>query len=385
MPSYNSRNALRVCLNSLDRQVLPPGHSFDVIVVDDGSTDGTGAMVEELDPSFQLHYHYLPRTDRSGRSAARNHGIQRATGEIIAFIDADQIVAPTCVAEHLRYHELRDDLVVLGPRGDLGGLPDRAGEPDAELDFEALPVVEEDSRQILLDELSDNLNNLATCWHYFFSCNASVRREHVLAVGGFDENFKGWGLEDSELGYRLRQRGLAFAYNRDAVLHHQRGRAIEQEMYDDWRRNLAYFAARHESSEVSAQWVLDRSFNPELKDAGIPRAEELGWLECALRFEYAVRALHGRLPRVPDYRLVEVDRSNVDTVRASLEEWASDTDLLVIDHTGDSELVATAQCVRTSREFLYFRQPSARARERILARHATDVHADLPSSKGPAA
>ncbi|MFJ6199266.1 glycosyltransferase family 2 protein [Micromonospora sp. NPDC092111] len=369
IPSYNSGPQLRACLATLNRQHPVAGHPVEVVVVDDGSHDGTGALVQDLggrpDLNFDLQYHYLPRTAESGRAAARNHGIRAATGEIVVLVDADVLLPPGALAAHLDYHRRRPDLVVTGPRGfftevEIG--PD--GPVDADAWAELVPAAGADLRDQVLAALSDNLNNLATAWHLTFSCNVSVRREHLLTVGGFDDSFTGWGLEDSELGYRLHRLGLAFAYNRDAVVYHQHAQILTDGMYRDWVANLVRFTAKYPTDPaVTAQWVLDRVFDRVNAD--------LTWLECYRRFEAAVRALNGRLPERTTYEVIEVNPGNLAEVRASLPERAKSADLLVFDETGDSELAATIQCLNLSRELAYFRRPSAEDRAQILAAHPT--------------
>ncbi len=72
VPAWNARDRLRLLLLTLGHCVLDPADSFDVVVADDGSDDGTGDMVAALSVPFDLTYRYLPRTERSGRAAARN-------------------------------------------------------------------------------------------------------------------------------------------------------------------------------------------------------------------------------------------------------------------------------------------------------------------------
>src|SRR5690606_9347028 len=116
MPTYNSVNLIIPCLISLNHQVLEEGNSFEVIVVDDGSNDGTGEAIQELAPKYELKYFYIDRTLASSRAAARNLGLAEAGGEVVLFLDGDHLVPPHFVQEHLKYHQEREDLVVIGFR-----------------------------------------------------------------------------------------------------------------------------------------------------------------------------------------------------------------------------------------------------------------------------
>lgn len=362
IPSYNAGPQLRRLLTSLAHCGLDAGDSLEAVVVDDGSTDGTEDLLDGLAARFELTYLFLPRTTASGRAAARNAGIEKASGEVLVMVDADQIVEPDFIAAHTRYHRLRTDLVVVGPRRDLG---DGAYDDERlarEFSTAAMPaVVGRDDREQIIAEFSENFNNLATCWHLMFSCNSSVRREHLLAVGGFDEAFLGWGLEDSELGYRLRRRGLTFAYNPAAVVY-QRGRQVTPEMFQEWRRNLTYFMDKHAgAAEVAVQSVICRVFDPADRS--------IGWLEAMRRFEFAARALAGRMPEPVAYELVEVDDGNVVATLDRLPSLAAASDLLIIDDTEGAKLAGPVQCTTTGRELVYFHSPSVADRERILARY----------------
>jgi glycosyltransferase involved in cell wall biosynthesis len=357
IPAYNAAAGLRTCLRSLESQALAPDDEYDVVVVDDGSADETRVVVESSAWGFPLHYLHLPRTETSGRSRARNAGIRAATGDVIVMVDADEIASPRFLAQHALLHRRRADLVVIGPRHHLAGRtlgPDDlarlfSGDPDA-------LVAKRDTRERLLAVLSHNLNNLATGWHHMFSCNASVRREHLLDAGGFDEGFTGWGLEDSELGYRLHRQGLAFAYAPDAVIYHQHRQAIDARMHQEWRRNLTHFVAKHPEPDVAAQWVVEPSVDPA--------ADQSSWLDCVLRLEFAVRALHGRLPFVR-YEVIEVDDGTRDAAMAMVRQ--AETDLLIIDHLADPDLSALVQTTATRHELLYFPRPDPTALQGILA------------------
>lgn len=365
VPSYNSGEALRLCLLSLTHQRLGAQDDLEVVVVDDGSSDDTRAVVEGFTSALNLTYVFKPRTEASGRSAARNTGIGRAAGELIMMIDADHVFPPDFIAEHVRYHEIRPDLVVLGPRGVLGeGIVD-VDRLEREFSFSYLPpiVSTEDSRAPLLARLSENFNNLATGWHHTFTCNVSVRRAHLLAVGGFDEKFTGWGLEDSELGYRLRRRGLAFAFNPKAALYTWQGPGVNHRMYGEWRRNLDYFMAKHPGLEVALQTVLDEAYNPDVQD--------VDWMDSYLRFEYAVRALHGRFPATGSFDVLEIDDDNAPDLLAALPLRAKAGNLIVIDDTADAAAAPVVQCQDSPHELLYFHRPEPTRRARIRTHGAT--------------
>jgi GT2 family glycosyltransferase len=353
IPSYESCRELELCLISLGHCV-DPDLDFEVVVVDDGSSDGTWAMLDGFAAAYPLISVFIPRTETSGRAAARNAGIARATGDVVLMVDADSIVTPGLIAEHVRYHRLRPDVVVIGSRHEL-----KPGHVDVDqlrhrFTLTALPRLSRgDDRERVFGVFSANLNNLATRWHYLYSCNVSVRREHLTAVGCFDERFRGWGFEDTELGWRLWRRGLAFAYNPDAIVYHQQAHDMSPRLYAQWRRNLGRFTAKYPREPVIAlQSIL---------------ASEIDWLDSMCRFEYAARALVGRMPSDVAYDVVTVDDENVSDVVRRLPAWAASADLIIVDETSRTGVDAVVQCVDTPRELLYYRNPSPVERVRLVA------------------
>ncbi|MEU4792132.1 glycosyltransferase [Micromonospora tulbaghiae] len=369
IPTYNSRRSLEACLLSLNHQRDP--ESFEVVVSDDGSTDGTDELVAKLDLKYELRYVFRSRTTSSSRAAARNAGVALARGEVIVMTDGDHVLAPDFVAEHLRCHRVRPDLVVLGHRNYLGPGTANLEALRGGFALSALPpVVERDEREVVMAALSYNMNNLSSAWHLLYTCNTSVRREHLLAVGGFDESFIRWGFEDNELGYRLRAHGLTFIHNPYSVAYHQHHPVDRDQQFEDWRHNLAHFVGLHPVPEVALQWGLCVGRYITVRD------RELNWLETYLRFEYGVRAIHGRRPPKSPYTLITVTPDNLATAAGEVAKLASAGPVLVVDHTPDRELPVQVQTTDYSEELLYFKQPDAETHASVLDRF---VRGDQPA------
>lgn len=92
IPTRNRAPVLAMCLEALAKQDFPPAR-FEVIVVDDGSGDGTPGLVERLAPTFPIQVRLLRQPGPHGANAARNRGVREARGELVAFID-DDVLAP---------------------------------------------------------------------------------------------------------------------------------------------------------------------------------------------------------------------------------------------------------------------------------------------------
>ncbi|MET8577160.1 glycosyltransferase [Streptomyces sp. NPDC005012] len=358
IPTYNSRDLVVPCLQSLNHQRLQEGDEFEVVLVDDGSADGTGEAVDALTLTYPVRRVYLPRTEESCRSAARNAGIRTAQGDLVVFADGDQIIDPLFVQEHIDCHRARPDLVAIGFRDYLAPGPvDASRLGDAFTQDAFPPVTAMDERAEVMEVLSHNLGNLAAGWHFVYGCNFSVRREHLLAVGGFDEHIKRWSFEDVELGYRLHRHGLTLVHNPYARVYHQDHAESDKERYEDWLENFAYFTAKHPELEVRLQWVLDSYFDPAREDRS-------SWLDAYLRFEFACRAAAGRLPLGRSYEVLVVDEDNLHEAVEAIGSAGATTDLVVLDTTDDRALPVAVQSLRTGRELLYYKNPDPHVLER---------------------
>jgi glycosyltransferase involved in cell wall biosynthesis len=194
IPTYNRKETLKTTLISLNDQTFK---DFEVIVADDGSTDGTEQAVKTLALSYPVK-HVWQRN--SGRSAARNMGLENADGEIILFIDDHIVSDKRLVEEHVRYHDKFGVEVVRGRVEFIEkaqDAPKTTGYVD-ERKFKA-PGYEQQPFRI------------------FITNNISVKKRALMSVFGFDEDFREYGLQDAEMGYRLKEAGCIFKINPNAV------------------------------------------------------------------------------------------------------------------------------------------------------------------------
>jgi glycosyltransferase involved in cell wall biosynthesis len=174
IPAHNRKAILGKVLASLSSQDLPR-EQFEIIVIDDGSTDGTGEMIETMinsDGYFVYHYQ-----ERKGPAGARNQGIKMARGRLIIFIDSDLVVCPEFVRMHINAHT-EDNVIVHGP---------------------VIHTTDFDN------PTSENYKITDIARAFFATGNVSIRRDALIAAGLFDEDFKEYGWEDLEMGVRLRK------------------------------------------------------------------------------------------------------------------------------------------------------------------------------------
>ena len=191
-PTRNRAAMLARCLHYLSAQALAP-ERYEVLVVDDASTDETRAVVEQAARTARCAVRPFWLPERTGVPGARNHAIREARGDVIVFVDSDNLAAPSFLQAHLAIHEAHHSAVGRGPVILTRSLE----EPFA---------------------VRGGLLDLSTA--YFDTDNASVRREHLVHVGLFDEVFSPYGWEGLDLGFRLRALGLRRVYRRDAALFH---------------------------------------------------------------------------------------------------------------------------------------------------------------------
>jgi len=290
LPYYKNREPLLHTLDSLARQSLAPGH-FEVIVVDDGSADADlGALLAGRGFNYELRY--FTHAHNRGAGHARNAGVARARGEIVLFLDSDQVFASDFLEQHVRFFaHVPDDQAVLqiGLRNDIAATPAAIADPAASVSYT-------DPRFAVFEWYSENLQTLQGAWHLGFSHNFSIRRRDLAGRGGFnDAAFRDWGLEDCEFVYRLAQSGVKLAYNPNVLAYHLSHPVSwnSPEGYRSWNRNLEAFAALHPDPAVHAQGIFRDFFDPQRREQRLLAGDKRPWLSCYRRFERALRAIAG--------------------------------------------------------------------------------------------
>lgn len=253
VPTYNRARLLGYTLESLARQDLPTD-LFEVLVVDDGSSDATEEVARGYAARLDLHYFFQP--DEGFRvAAARNVGISQASGDICLFVDSGVLLRSDCVREHLASHDSVDEPAAVSgyvfcfnlgneDAAQISEFIDVA-EPDASIDALRRQRRWLDIREAFYTKYSDDFHAVPAPWYVYWTCNASARTDQVRAVGMFDENFRRWGGEDIDLGYRLHRAGARFFVNRAAsALHHPHEKAYD-ELADSALDNYRYIARKY--------------------------------------------------------------------------------------------------------------------------------------------
>lgn len=234
--SYQRRTALLRLLDGLADQLRREpdlGDGLDVVVVLDGSTDGSREALSELVLPVPLRVVWQPNR---GLAAARNAGWRASGAELVWFLDDDLVPADGLVRRHRAGHSDQPRTVV-GPCVVPTGARTTAGTREW--------------WQLRYEEMAAGG---ITRFDQFSAANTSLPRAVLEQLGGFDERFTGYGREDYELGLRLLDAGIEVVLDPEAVAQHEQERTEAEgcRLRRQEGRNVVRFAAMHpgRSAEV---------------------------------------------------------------------------------------------------------------------------------------
>lgn len=200
IPTFQRRELLVRNVEALRRQEL---RDFEVLVVVDGSTDGSAEALRGLDLPFELT---VLEQANAGAAQARNAGAAKARGEILLTLDDDMEADPRMLAEHDRSHRAGADVV-------FGDMPLHPGSPSNMLSWGVGDWARRRCERLSAPGAQIRHDD-------FLTGQLSVSRAAYDAVGGFDASFTREGLfggEDIDFGYRLSQAGYEIVFNPAAV------------------------------------------------------------------------------------------------------------------------------------------------------------------------
>ncbi|HTL54723.1 MAG TPA: glycosyltransferase [Candidatus Limnocylindrales bacterium] len=277
--THNGARTLRECLGALERLDYP---DYEVIVIDDGSTDGSNDIAVCFDCR-------LITTPNQGLSSARNIGWQAATGDIVAYIDDDAYPEPDWLRHLAATLDLSAHVAVggpnVGPRGD-GFM--------AECVFQAPggPM------HVMLDD---------RCAEHIPGCNMAFRREALNAIGGFDPQFRVAG-DDVDICWRLQERGWTIGFSPAALVWHHRRNSVKAY----WKQQLGYGKSE---ALLERKWpekyncLGHAKWNGRIYGTGIPRL-----LGCCNRI------YHGKWGSAP-FQSLHYKQPDVWRLLPTLPEW----------------------------------------------------------------
>lgn len=217
IPTFNSALSLPAVIASID-QLENKASIKEIIIIEDGSTDSTLAVIEQL----CLQYPGLPlvvHLNKSRRYAAhsRNRGIEQASGDLICFIDSDIILPADYLSRHLELHQ-KGACISFSLRCNISS-PEEAVFPaqNAHGDFRAK----------LLETTGDNLETAPfsfcpthTLAELCLTCAVTYRRTDLITVKGCPENFIGWGFNDTAMAAKVIALGRPVMLANDCIAYH---------------------------------------------------------------------------------------------------------------------------------------------------------------------
>ncbi|MEO5951301.1 MAG: glycosyltransferase [Chloroflexia bacterium] len=262
VPAYNAEGTVEACLEALVGQVVDRG--LEIILVDDGSTDGTARMAEAFGRGVKV-----VRQAHGGAAAARNRGLEEASGEIILFTDADCEPLADWAAVMIEGIEAGADGVKGTYRTKQRNLVARWVQAEYESKYRRMEGLEE------ID--------------FIDTYSAGYTREALEAVGGFDTGVV--MVEDQELSFRLAEKGYKLRFVPEGVVYHRHVSTVRDYVRRKFRIGywkvlvMARYPARivndsHTPQNVKVQMVLLGLLIgtiPAGLISGVARKSAIGW------------------------------------------------------------------------------------------------------------
>jgi glycosyltransferase involved in cell wall biosynthesis len=211
IPTSNRADLLEKVLGYFVNQTYPLSR-FEVIVIDDGSVDNTESLVKVLQNKMPYKLGYI-KQENQGPAAARNKGLTHARSDIVLFMGDDTLPTRDLIEQHLESHRRDPGVAVLG-------FTDWSKELEI-TDF--MHYIAPNGLQFRYGNIKDSNN----CdFRHFYTSNISLSKKW-LTDDQFDEEFPFATLEDTELAYRLKNKGLKIIFNKNAISYHYHHTSLE--------------------------------------------------------------------------------------------------------------------------------------------------------------
>ena len=240
VPAYNEEKTIEGCIQSL-LGLTYPKNKYEILIVDNNSNDKTAKIIQEYDIS------YLKET-KPGPSAARNLGIKKAKGEIIAFIDADCVVDKNWLKNLVKGF---DNPKIVGSGGKIKV-------------FKPLKMIEKYADRRLYNQ-KQFIQGIGGLLPFLATVNCADKAEVFKKIGLFDPSFT--SAEDNDFGWRIHALGYKFSYVSSAIVFHQMSKSFieilkKQFIYgrDNMRLLFKHQDILKKESRLSLFQLIERDF-----------------------------------------------------------------------------------------------------------------------------
>jgi len=218
IPAYNAEKSLGSLLSQLLSTKLK---NYEVIVVDDGSTDLTAKVAKSTKWNSKVRYYRLSKN--SGAAKARNLGAKKAKGEILLFLDSDVLPIfdlPSYISKYFKGKTTRNICIT--------GFP---GTRRENMTFSQV-------YKYWRDWAYWNIDKDKSSFYHFRPAIGAIPKKYFWAAGGYDEKYPGATMEDMEFSYRLAKHGKII-FKKDLIVEHQFG-TLAKLTYNYFRRSTFY-------------------------------------------------------------------------------------------------------------------------------------------------
>jgi glycosyltransferase involved in cell wall biosynthesis len=271
IPARNAEKFIRFTLDNLLINDFDP-NKFEILIGNNGSEDKTCQIVSE----YQQKHSNIRMCDipfeGSNRPRVRNVLAENAKGKILIYIDQDILVSRGFIRSHVEAHEKYGESIVTGytyGKCSMDGVKGFTNTYADKLNLnnitESHPVLKgndcfKDGRESLgyieCGELPYiDLKNTIAPFKSFWLCNVSIERDLLLNLGGFDEIFREWGLDDDDIAYKveLSQKNMIFSCK--AWAYHMYHPVVMQNNISTWRKNSGYLFSKYQTRELEFFYV----------------------------------------------------------------------------------------------------------------------------------
>ena len=203
--TYNSPSLLGLCLESIKNQTIAPD---EVIIADDGSDKETKDLITNIIKNSDLNIIHSWQEDKGFRAArSRNKAILESSGDYIILIDGDMILHPKFIQDHIAASEL--GFYVQGTRVLLSEIQTKIALDKRIVNFSFFTFGLKNRKNSIHSKLLSSIfSNKKNHLRGVRSCNLAFYRKDCLYINGFNNQFEGWGREDSEFAIRLINSGV---------------------------------------------------------------------------------------------------------------------------------------------------------------------------------